>query len=153
MLKGIWIKWQPPFPPKVKLNVDGSMKGEFCSGGGVVCISTGNVVQEFSHFYGKGSLLFAEAQAILDGLIICQELGVEELIFESDSKLVLDMILNKATVAWEIHYIISCIRQLLKDSWGGQHVYREANGVADELAKLAHDHKEKKRYSAGEFLI
>ncbi|XP_012832645.1 PREDICTED: uncharacterized protein LOC105953521 [Erythranthe guttata] len=148
---GRWIKWQPPTSPQVKLNVDGSRKGDYCSGGGLIRDSNGKAIRGFSNFYGKGSLIFAEAQAIIDGLTLCWEMGFEQITLESDSKLVVDMIYNKVSIAWEIQYLITRIHHLLKDTWMGRHIYREANAVADELAKMAYEHKERRSYSVADF--
>ncbi|XP_012845938.1 PREDICTED: uncharacterized protein LOC105965938 [Erythranthe guttata] len=146
LTRGSWIKWNPPNPLQVKVNVDGSRKGDECSGGGLIRTHDGSFIRGFSNFYGQGNHILAEAQTILDGLRICHEMGFTQVKVESDSKLVIDMIYHKAIVAWELIYVIRCIRRLLKDDWHVMHIYREGNRVADGLAKLAHEHKERKLF-------
>ncbi|XP_012829976.1 PREDICTED: uncharacterized protein LOC105951132 [Erythranthe guttata] len=144
LTRGSWIKWNPPNPLQVKVNVDGSGKGDECSGGGLIRTHNGSFIRGISIFYGQGTHILAEAQTILDRLRICQEMGFTQVKVESDSKLVIDMIYHKATVAWELIYVIRGIRRLLKDDWHVMHIYREGNRVVDGLAKLAHEHEERK---------
>ncbi|XP_012857145.1 PREDICTED: uncharacterized protein LOC105976424 [Erythranthe guttata] len=101
LTRGSWIKWNPPNPLQVKVNVDGSRKGDECSGGGLIRTHDGSFIRGFSNFYGQGTHILAEAQTILDGLRICHEMGFTQVKVESDSKLVIDMIYHKVVVALE----------------------------------------------------
>ncbi|KAL7160678.1 hypothetical protein ABFS83_01G113200 [Erythranthe nasuta] len=146
LTRGSWIKLNPPNPLQVKVNVDGTRKGDECSGGGLIRTHDGSFIRGFSNFDCQGTHILAEAQTILDGLRIFHEMGFTQVKVESDSKLVIDMICHKVVVAWEVIYVIRGIRRLLKDDWHVMHIYRDGNPVADGLAKLAHEHKERKLF-------
>ncbi|MBA0631141.1 hypothetical protein Godav_003160, partial [Gossypium davidsonii] len=68
--QGIRVKWHPPSSGWVKINVDGSsnMNGHYLMVGGVVRDSTGNWLEGFKKYIGRGSALKSELWAILIGL-------------------------------------------------------------------------------------
>ncbi|MBA0872692.1 hypothetical protein Goshw_018760, partial [Gossypium schwendimanii] len=57
--QGIKVKWHPPSSGWVKINVDGSsnMNGHYLMVGGVVRDSTGNWLEGFKKYIGRGSAL------------------------------------------------------------------------------------------------
>lgn len=83
--RGIWIKWHPPDRGMYKLNIDGSSVNGKCSGGGILRDHTGSMIAAFSNFYGDGSNMTAEANALKDGLMLCAQLNLQINIVESDS--------------------------------------------------------------------
>ena len=86
---------------------------------------------------GKVSSLEAELWAIRDGLTLCTELQIQELLIELDAKAVISLVTcNKESFAQYAPLIDDC-RNLLHQHplWKIQHCYRESNACADALAK------------------
>lgn len=80
---------------------------------------------------------YAEMYALYLGLLICYQLGVSNLIIESDSKLLVTWCQKNTSPPWELHDLWKKIT-VMGDyvSYSIAHVYREANKTADSLAKL-----------------
>ena len=136
-----WISWDPPPESMMKLNVDGASKGSSgMSGGGMVLgNSAGQVVLAAAAFYGEGSNMNAECRALLDGLklVLKHDLGMHQFLIESDSQILVQMVLKKVKVPWRLKNIMDQIWQMLgRLSFQLKHVYREANGIADFLASF-----------------
>ena len=88
---------------------------------------------------GKVSSFEAELWAIRDGLTLCTQLQIQELLIELDAKAVISLVTcNKESFAQYAPLIDDC-RNLLQQHplWKIQHCYREANTCADALAKKA----------------
>lgn len=104
---------------------------------------SGEVIAAKAVFFGSGTSLFAELQALYVGMCECLRLGLTKVLIESDSKLVVDMLTSKSTWPWQ-HY--SILRQLSLFLTNGEfllhHIFREANAVADGLSKLASSSRE-----------
>lgn len=144
MIRGKWVRWIPPDGNTFKLNVDGSRRTTQTAGGGLLRDQNGNAIFAFSSFYGDQSTIQSELQAIMEGLQICRQRGIHNLIIESDSMLAVNMITAKMKDAWEVSYLIRRCRNLMQDDWSISHIFREQNAVADRLAQLAYNHKTSK---------
>ncbi|XP_058106054.1 uncharacterized protein LOC131249355 [Magnolia sinica] len=135
------VKWARPPPGWIKLNVDGSSRGNPCvsGGGGVTRDSQGQVIFAFYRNYGHASKTTVETQAILDGIILCSKLGLSSIVVESDSKLVVEAAVDPfAHCHWNIWYrlgAIHCIGSRLNLCF--RHIFCKGNYVADTLAKRA----------------
>lgn len=72
--------------------------------------------------------------ALYLGLLICYQLGVSNLIIESDSKLLVTWCPKNTSPPWELHDLWKKIT-VMGDyvSYSIAHVYREANKTADSL--------------------
>ena len=90
----IQVRWKLPSPGWFKLNTDGSALG--CpgpaGGGGLIRDDHGRWVKGFLRRIGKVSSLEAELWAIRDGLILCNQLLIQELIIELDAKAVISLL-------------------------------------------------------------
>ncbi|KAJ1428119.1 Ribonuclease H domain [Sesbania bispinosa] len=86
----------------------------------------------------EGNSLLAELLAFKQGLIIAWERGHKKLIVESDSMEVIHLVNNQTYYEDQFGEVVRHIQQLLKKDWHVQciHVMREANLLADLLAKL-----------------
>ncbi|KAL7265055.1 hypothetical protein ACSBR1_002914 [Camellia fascicularis] len=133
------INWCPPFVSKLKMNTDGSTKGDPGEGG------FGGLIRDergiwLIGYYGKLDVctsLEVELWAIYRGLTIAFEKGYKDLTIETDSLSAIELLKEGSVVS-------SSIRSLVEDSkflmqrcgYTIQHVLREGNNSADSLAKL-----------------
>ncbi|KAL6293667.1 hypothetical protein ACE6H2_001809 [Prunus campanulata] len=103
------IKWKPPPLDWIKLNFDGSVRGNLAATGFVIRDWNGNVRLAGAKNSGQVSITVAECLALRDGLAHAIHNGWRKVLVEGDSKLIIDC-----------------------------HVFREANFTADALASLGH---------------
>lgn len=68
---GKWIVWAKLDPGMIKINTDGSKRGEKTTGGGVVRNESGHFVVDFSMTLDHQDILRAELEAILEGTMVC----------------------------------------------------------------------------------
>ena len=125
-------------------NIDGAVRGAPgpAGAGGVIRDEAGIWILGFSETVGHCSVLKAELRAILRGLKLAKEASISKLWINTDSIAVVNVLTNHPGWHTENHSIIQQCKQLL--SWEGwethlTHCYREANQVADMLAKIAID--------------
>ncbi|MQM00292.1 hypothetical protein Taro_033024 [Colocasia esculenta] len=104
------VKWLMPPPGQLKLNVDGAFKitsGE-AGGGGILRDYEGNMCWAFTRkYYGLNSSLAAEALALRDGLSIYCNKGVTEVLVETDSLNLLQIVTKQISCPWDF----ACIMQ------------------------------------------
>ena len=110
-------------------------------GGGVIRDSKGAWVRGFSKSISFASSVQAELRGLLDGLLMTVELNIPYLEFEMDSLVTVDLILTVHPANVFLRSIVSDCRCLLKKFEGVsiKHIYREANGCTDLLAKVGCD--------------
>ena len=100
-----WISWSLPLEVFLKLNIDRASKGNpGSSGGGVVLRNHwGQLVLVGSYYYGHCSNMEAEMKALLSGLLLLHDNGLEVYpsIIESDSKILVDMITHRHIPSWK----------------------------------------------------
>uniref|UniRef100_A0A2N9HP80 Reverse transcriptase domain-containing protein n=1 Tax=Fagus sylvatica TaxID=28930 RepID=A0A2N9HP80_FAGSY len=133
------VKWKPPDLGWAKLNTDGASLGNpgIAGGGGLIRDPDGSWVGGFARAIGYTTSVQAELRALKDGLLLAIELGIPCLAIEMDS-LVADEFLNfKTTPNVFLSAIVDDCRCLLEkfDRFTLHHIFREANGCADALAK------------------
>ncbi|XP_058076430.1 uncharacterized protein LOC131225018 [Magnolia sinica] len=94
------VSWQKPPNGWVKVNVDGSSRGNpGLSGGGGVCRNDkGDFLFGFAFGYGVMSNIGAEIRAAHDGLLLCIEKGFSKVVVESDSELVIKVFNEDANI-------------------------------------------------------
>ncbi|KAH0645546.1 hypothetical protein KY284_033430 [Solanum tuberosum] len=107
-----FIKWREPPDNYLKLNTDGCSKGNPGEAGG-------------------GGL------AILKGLQWCATNLLHNVIIETDSMIMADMIKGKNVMMWQMQDIVMQITKIMKEgNFQINHCFREANSVADALANI-----------------
>jgi ribonuclease HI len=132
--------WKRPEPRHLKLNVDASFHGDSkeCATGAVLRDYQGRFIAACSRFLPNvASAMMVEALAMKDGLELVSRLGCSSVEAESDSTAVIDALLG--TEAWwgsQAAIYADCID--LATNVGSiqfSHILREANQVADEIAR------------------
>ncbi|MQM19707.1 hypothetical protein Taro_052717 [Colocasia esculenta] len=135
------VRWFTPPSGRLKLNVDGAFKstsGE-AGGGGIVRDQNGNMLCAFAHSYhGLNSSLAAEALAMRDGISMCCRNGISEVMIETDSHNLVQIMTAQQACQWDLACILQDITaktQILQAEIS--HTPRETNRVADSLANFA----------------
>ncbi|XP_060195042.1 uncharacterized protein LOC132624254 [Lycium barbarum] len=96
----------------------------------------------FAEFYGQCSNNMTEALAIWKGINICKDNGFRNVMVESDSLMVINMIKEKLKPPWQLTEIIVKIQRLTRHGdFEFKHIYREGNSTADLFANLGEDSK------------
>ncbi|GAU40243.1 hypothetical protein TSUD_219530 [Trifolium subterraneum] len=135
--------WQPPSLGKLKCNVHASFfkNAGACGWGWCIRGSNGQFILAGSNvLLEKLNTMEGEAMAIKE--VMCESIqrGFTQVIFESDSKLVVDAILTKNVGVSELYSTISCIQSMLLShpNFEVKFVKRQANRVAHTLARAAY---------------
>jgi ribonuclease HI len=135
----ISVKWNPPPVNWAKLNTDGSVLGDpgLAGGGGVLRDFLGNWIGGFSRSIGITSCVQAELRALKDGLLLALDLEIFKLEIEMDSSVAVESLKTTSMRNVFLRTIVDDCRLLLErfEATTIKHIYREANGCADALAK------------------
>lgn len=143
--KQINVHWNPPDPNWFKLNIDGSCSNcldgvGYIAAGGIIRDYNGSWVKGFASFLGKGTSLLAEIWAVYLGLMVAKSLGCINLVVESDSSIVVDLLCKD--VDYTSHHYSALLELCRSDltsfpQFKVNHVFREGNRVADKIAQFA----------------
>ncbi|KAL0291574.1 UNVERIFIED_CONTAM: putative ribonuclease H protein [Sesamum calycinum] len=139
---GSIVRWRAPSPSPswFKLNTDGSSLGNLGLAGaaGIIRDSAGYVHLAYQFALGTGTSVLAELTAAWWGMELALTHVLAPLVVEVDATTVISLLKSRASGKWEVQHLIMrivCLQQLLVADV--QHVFREANGAADHLAKGA----------------
>ncbi|KAF5933818.1 hypothetical protein HYC85_029989 [Camellia sinensis] len=142
---GNWLCWSLPPPSKLKMNTDGSSKGDPGDGGfgGLIRDERGMWLCGYFGKLTNCTCIEAEILALYRGLTIAFEKGYKDLSIETDSQYAIDMLKGNVEV-------FSPLRSLVEDSkflirrcgFLIQHVKREGNMSANGLAKMGANQNE-----------
>jgi len=126
------------------LYTDGGSRGNpgLAGYGAVLAESSGRVLREVSDYIGRATNNEAEYFALIAGLRLAIEHGAANLVIHSDSQLMIRQINGQYKVkSAKLKPLFAQVRALLSKipAWRAQHVPREANARADELANEAMD--------------
>lgn len=135
------LKWQPPPSGWYKMNVDAALHE------GIAGFKVGMVLRndrgEFIKGMQKGfseevTILEAEAIGVQESLVWIADLGVQQVIVESDSLSVVNAILKNTMYVSEVGTMFDFCRTFLRhrSDLKVQHVRRQANRVAHNIARL-----------------
>ncbi|XP_024172054.1 uncharacterized protein LOC112178075 [Rosa chinensis] len=133
-------KWQPA--NILKLNVDGAFIPQASQGaiGGVLRSSNGSFVAAFmQHVQHVNSAKQVELLAIREGLHFLKQLGVQQVVMESDCLLAVQDIASTEVDLSDMSNLVHDIQQEVNDMQGVQITFapRVCNAVAHRLASLA----------------
>ncbi|CAN1851753.1 Putative ribonuclease H protein At1g65750 [Linum perenne] len=136
------ISWTPPPDDSVSINTDGSvlhLEGK-AAAGGVLRNSHGSMIGAFSANLGICSIMRAELRAAEIGLHYAWSLGIKKVILQMDSLAAVNAIMGTPADDMRHSHTLGEISRLRQRDWqvSVQHVFREANRVADLLAHLGH---------------
>ncbi|KAK4284609.1 hypothetical protein QN277_001415 [Acacia crassicarpa] len=138
-MQGVWMK-----PPSdwMKLNVDGAvaLSSSRAGCGGLLRDSGGVWYCGFSKELGTCDAFTAEQWAMIEGLTLSWDLGIRKLILESDALDLVQLLAEEASTS--VNLLLLRIKELLQREWQVQvrYIPRQANGVADVLAKDGINH-------------
>ena len=93
-----------PQPRHLKLNVDGASRGNpgQAGGGGILCDHRGRIIFAFSYFYDVETNTAAEAMAIPNGMLLFEALDLRDIVLESDSCVLVDMVRSGHCTHWQL---------------------------------------------------
>ena len=136
-----WVQWEYPAVGWMVLNTDGAAKGNPgpAGAGGVIRADKGEWIRGFSEYLGSCTSVRAELRAVLRGLTMAKDMRVQRLWVQMDSQVVVNMLTRQAEWPPEHKFILLRCKKLLDwDGWEVRlsHCFREANQVADILARL-----------------
>ena len=133
-------RWTPPLHGVFKINVDGatSEDGLNSSVGAVICDSCGAILAACKFLHGHFSVEEVEVLALEAGILLTQHMKLSQIIVESDAISIVNSV-NENFMEGSIGYLFQGILALLSSftSWKVNHVNRDYNRVAHELAHLA----------------
>jgi ribonuclease HI len=137
-----------PKHAKLILQFDGGSRGNPGPAGIGVTLENeqGQVVYELGDFLGEKTNNFAEYTALIRGLEAAVKLNVGELVVRADSELVVRQIQGQYRVkSPDLKPLYQRALELLGKipHWSIDHVYREGNVRADQLANIAMDRQNK----------
>ncbi|MQM04096.1 hypothetical protein Taro_036891, partial [Colocasia esculenta] len=106
------VRWSTPPSGRLKLNVDGAFRpasGE-AGGGGIIRDQNGTLCCAFAQtHHGLSSSLAAEALALRDGIAMCCRTGISDVMIETDSQNLLQIVTVQQTHQWDIACILQDI--------------------------------------------
>lgn len=134
------VNWDPPSPGWVKLNTDGSSLGNpgQSSYGGLIRNNNGCWVGGYVGNIGYNMSLTAEICGIMKGLYLVKEMGLKNVVIETDCQAALLLItVNKVDGYHPLRSLINdCKKCMLDLNCYMVHVKREGNRCADLMAKI-----------------
>nr|XP_009767528.1 PREDICTED: uncharacterized protein LOC104218683 [Nicotiana sylvestris] len=100
-------------------------------------------IQRLIVFISQNITHWAEGQAMLIGLQKAVAMGINEMILEADSKVLVCSVKEEADTPWRLLQTVNKIKEIMEEKKVTvKHCYREANRVADRLAAISHTHKQ-----------
>ena len=135
----IQVWWYPPPEIWFKLNIDDSLSGNpsRVEGGGIIRNSHGEWVSGYARATRHTTSVVTELWALRDGINLCIDLNLTNVIIELDAKLVMDLLQNEEGRKNGNEVIIADCREGLKKipRVRVQHCFREANMCVDALTR------------------
>jgi ribonuclease HI len=134
--------WDPPPSGRLKVNIDGAFCPNQCKGGLGVIVRNENgdcIAAMHRSLPFISSAFQAEAEACRIGLLMAIQHGWDNILLETDCSALNTALANLEVDLSDVGCIVKDCREYLKNfaSISVSHIYREANGVAHRLARLA----------------
>ncbi|KAG7600713.1 P-loop containing nucleoside triphosphate hydrolase [Arabidopsis suecica] len=135
------IGWTAPTDGWLKLNTDGASHGNpgFATAGGVLRAASGSWSGGFAVNLGYCSAPVAELWGVYYGLFIAWERRATRVELEVDSQIVVGFLKKGISDSHPLSFLVRLCYGFLSKDWIVRinHVYREANRLADGLANYA----------------
>lgn len=135
------IGWVPPTAGWVKLNTDGASRGNPgpATAGGVLRDGDGAWCGGFALNIGRCSAPLAELWGVYYGLYLAWDRKVSRLMVEVDSEMVVGFLKTGINDTHPLSFLVRLCHGFISRDWIVRidHVYREANFLADGLAEFA----------------
>jgi ribonuclease HI len=140
----VQVGWTPPDAGWVCLNVDGACRNDVIGCGGVIRGSDGEWIRGFSKFIGRGDAYIAELWGVYEGVSLARQMNFDKMEVRIDSLEVVNDIRHKKSSRMCGRALVGRICQLMELDWDVvvKHSYREANCLADALARHSFDMKD-----------
>ncbi|KAK4733775.1 hypothetical protein R3W88_008036 [Solanum pinnatisectum] len=136
------VQWNRPPDEWVKINTDGSALNNpgIIGAGGIIRNKNGELILAFATPLGEGTNNQAEVEAAILGLSWCVNLRYDKVILEVDSQLLVDWFKNSTAATWSLYSQMQKLQHIATELTQVKctHILREANYVADSLAKYSH---------------
>ncbi|XP_057843164.2 uncharacterized protein LOC131052593 [Cryptomeria japonica] len=127
----------------VKLNFDGASRGNPGPVGIGCCLhdEAGRELAKLAKPIGIEFNNKEEILALVEGLLLCQNRGISKLAIKGDSTIIINGLGKGSLPNWKLNVILSRALSLLKEfnKMTFNHIYREGNSKADELANAGAD--------------
>ncbi|XP_057866888.2 uncharacterized protein LOC131074307 [Cryptomeria japonica] len=134
------IRWAPLQGDWVKLNIDGACRGNPGSIGigAVIRNSLGILLGGLYGSLGLATNNEAESRALVAGLDLCVQRGLDKICFEGGSQIIINGVSKSNILNWKLGKWVPHINKALEsiNSFEFKHTYREGNKVADLLANM-----------------
>lgn len=135
------VKWVLAKTPSVKTNWDAASDKEGKKRGPSIIIrdTFGQTLACLSSSYTSSpDPILAECETLKRALIFYEELGLDRVEFEGDTKYVIDIILQKDKCNTQFGSLMEDLEYLLQRQplWSLHFIHREGNNAAHRLAKL-----------------
>ncbi|KAM3375976.1 hypothetical protein P3S68_014690 [Capsicum galapagoense] len=144
------IYWTKPLAQMVKLNSDASAftnPGRI-GVGEVIRDHNGDVIYAYAAPLGQGTNNQVEVEAAIWGLSWCLSNGIQQVVMEVNSELLVRWIKKQIPILWHLQPLVESLMKLISQLHLCicRHVYREANFVADVLSKVTHQSDHPQHY-------
>lgn len=130
------VRWLPPPNGCLKLNTDGSRQNGKAAYGGLLRNEMGQFVAGFHCNLGSVTSVHAELWGLTLGLRMARSRGIQRLLVELDSKVVVCMLSSRSTHYAHLQPVLEeAVSLIHSQDWSCSvsHIFREANHCADIL--------------------
>ena len=133
------VGWSKPQEGFVEINFDRSKSTATVSARYVIRGWKRNFIATGCRFMEDASILVTKVTTMRDGIKAAVDLGFKHIIVKGDNKFLIQSIIGKVKILWEIQTIIDDIRLFIERqvSISFYHIFLESNMVADWMAKYA----------------
>lgn len=133
------VAWKKPPEQWITINKDGSAldnPGKIRAGG-IIRGQKGKVVMDFSVQLCIGTNNQAELEASIFGRTRVLELGYRKIVLEVYSKILVKLLTHKTNFQWNVMIEVENLQTLINQVLKCQHIFWEANFLADSLSKFS----------------
>ncbi|KAL0378377.1 UNVERIFIED_CONTAM: hypothetical protein Sradi_3143200 [Sesamum radiatum] len=134
------VRWTTPPPTWFKLNSNGSSLGNLGPAGAASIIrdAEGQMRLAYQDAFGTTTSVIVELIAVWRGLELALAHELAPIVVEVDTTTVIQLLQSRVSGKWEVQHLIMSIVQIQQVLGSDvRHIFIEANGADDHLAKEA----------------